>query len=64
MRRLIKIIGLIYLGTRLEHYSGKFLVKQGLATVDQYGNYRKSKDWDERVNLAVERIFHKTNDGT
>lgn len=57
MKRLFKILALIYLGARLEHYSGKLLVKQGLATVDQHGNLRKSKDWDERIKEIGFRIF-------
>lgn len=56
MRRLIRIAFLIYLGTRIENYSTKLLVKHGFATVDKYGNLRKADDWDEKINALVNQI--------
>lgn len=65
MRRLIKVVGLIYLGVQLEHRSRKLLVKHGMVRVDQYGTFRKTKDWDDKINKIVGRIVpKKSDDGT
>lgn len=64
MKRLIKIGFLLYLGSRFEHYSQKLLLRHGFATVDQYGNLRKTEDFKERANDVADTIVAKITKNT
>jgi hypothetical protein len=59
MKRLIKIGFLIYLGSRLEHFSRKVLVAQGFAYVDKDGSLRRTDNRDERVHEVATSIVEK-----